>query len=106
MYALRTASVVLAAVKCGVNEVNTTMLPAPTGTATAALAIPQHSKPIGGRRCRERAVAVRAGHDHDATVLERRIGDRDPAGEVRLRLDERVAVVLVPEHGLAECGCL
>jgi len=42
---------VFGAVKCGVNDVNTTMLPARTGTASAAFASPQHSKPIGVDRC-------------------------------------------------------
>ena len=60
----------------------------------------------GVSTCCERAVAVRARHHDDAAVLGRRVGERDPAREVRLRLDERVAVVLVPQHRLGRVRLL
>jgi len=50
MYAFRTTFVVLRLVACGVSELNTTTLPARTGTSTAVDQSPQHSSPTGVER--------------------------------------------------------
>ena len=88
----------VAFVACGVSELNTTTLPAGTGTSTASDQSPQHSSPIGVERWASVPSPVHARHHRDAAVVGRRVGDRDPAREVRLRLDVGVAVVLVPQH--------
>ena len=63
-------------------------------------------EPDGRVRVLQRAFAVGAGHHDDAAVLRCRVIDRDPARQVRLGLDERVAVVLVPQHRLARVRLL
>src|SRR5271170_4787218 len=47
---------------------------------------------------------VPAWNDPRTSVLEGGIGERDPAGEVRLRLDEGVAVILMPRKMLRVLG--
>jgi hypothetical protein len=71
--------------------------PAQTGTGTAP-ALPRGNA-IRGRS--SSAGACRAGADPGrptAAVRFRGVGQRDPAGQVLLRLDERVSVVLVPRE--------
>ena len=46
----------------------------------------------------QRAVAVHPGHHCDTPVLGSRVGHREPAREVCLRLGVRVSVVLMPQH--------
>src|SRR5262249_48016781 len=45
-----------------------------------------------------------AGYYPRASVAFRRIGQRDPTGQVRLRLDIRVTVVLMPRERLSILG--
>ena len=44
----------------------------------------------------QRALSVQAGNDPGTAVVEGRISQRDPAGQVLLRFDVGVAVVLMP----------
>ena len=55
---------------------------------------------------RERAEPVAAGRHLGAAVVERGVGEREPHGEVLLRLDVGVAVVLVPRHPARLLGLL
>ena len=106
MYALRTSLVLLRSVAWGVSEVNTTTLPARTGTSTDSAQSPQHSSPTGVVRCTSVPSRCTPRHHGDAAVVVVRVVDRDPARQVRLRLDVRVAVVLVPEDGRGAVGLL
>ena len=85
---------------------NTTMLPAQTGTVERVLDVAPALEADRRGSVRKGAIPVRAGHHGDATVVERGVGDRDPAGQVRLGLDERIAVVLMPEDRLGRVGLL
>src|SRR5205823_6944085 len=62
--------------------------------------VPRALEADGRASVGERARTVEAGEYPDAAVVERGVGDRDPAREVGLRFDVRVAVVLVPEDRL------
>jgi hypothetical protein len=55
---------------------------------------------------RERALAVQAGHHPRAAALLGRVGQRQPARQVLLRLDVGVAIVLVPREAARLLGLL
>src|SRR5208282_3766474 len=55
---------------------------------------------------RERAAQMSRRNYPRASVFDRRVGERDPAGQVRLRLDIGVAVVLMPRERLGVFGLL
>ncbi len=59
-----------------------------------------------GRRRASGCRAVRTGYDPGAAGIDGGVGERDPAREVLLRLDERVAVVLVPREATRLLGLL
>ena len=55
---------------------------------------------------RQRAAQMPARNHPRASVVDRRVGERDPAGQVGLRLDVGVAVVLMPRERLRVLGLL
>ncbi len=55
---------------------------------------------------RKRAAQMPAGNYPGTTVINGRVVKRDPAGEVRLRLDVGVAVILMPREWLGILGLL
>ena len=109
MYALRTASVRFGPVRCGVSDENTSALPAaaPAPTARAWAARRSTRSRAARRRC-ARACPARCtpGATHGQPLSIGGVGERDPAREVLLRLDERVAVVLVPREPARLLGLL
>ena len=94
--------------RCGVSDENTTTPPAGTSSGDRTRRDPRRRTPSrAGRRsgaggCR----AVQPGEHPRAAVLDGGVGERDPAREVLLRLDERVAVVLVPREPARLLGLL
>ena len=104
MYALRTSSVVFGPVRCGRERRED------DGAAGRHLGDRHRVRrvldalPADGvdPPVQQRAAAVHAGEHLRAAVGDRGVGQRDPAREVVLGLDERVAGVLVPrERGAA-----
>ena len=104
---MRTSSVRLGPVRCGVSELNTTAPPAAhrrrhrRRALLEALPAERVDVVVG-----EGAVAVAAGRHLRAAVLLGGVGEREPHREVLLRLDVRVAVVLVPRHPARLLGLL
>ena len=72
------------------------MLPARAGTGTAPGASRRQTQPISESSWRERALSVQARRDPRAAVGLGGVGERNPAGQILLRLEVGVAVVLVP----------
>ena len=72
------------------------MLPAAAGHGHRLGGIAQADEADVGVLVGQRAQPVQPRHDPGAPVLLGGVGQRDPARQVLLRLDERVAVVLVP----------
>ena len=74
------------------------MLPARHGDRYRALGVLRALESDRRGAVGDGARTVHAGEHPHAAVVERGVRDRDPARQIRLRLDVRVAVVLVPEH--------
>ena len=93
---------------CGVSDENTTAPPAATSAATAPRAARRSTRSRAGRRSGARGCRARCtpGTTHGQPFVARRVGERDPAREVLLGLDERVAVVLVPRETARLLGLL
>ena len=107
MYALRTRSVTFGAVRCGVSDENTTIPPARTGAGTERRRLGEALKAEWlDVRVVERAGAVESRSHVRAAVVHGGVSDGDPAGEVGLRLDELVAVVLMPREATRLLGLL
>ena len=83
-------------VRCGASDEKAMTSPTFPGTATASGTSSRHLKPDRRQPVFERAALVHAGRDPWATVLLVDIDQRYPEREILLRLDEGVAIVLVP----------
>ena len=96
---MRTSSVRFGPVMCGVSDENTTAPPASTGAAPPRgrfrEALVAQRFDVG---VRERSRSVDAGRDPRAAVVAVASVSATQTRQVLLRLDERVAVVLVPRE--------
>ena len=77
-----------------------------TGTSTASDQSPQHSSPTGVDRCASVPSRCTPGMTAMQPFSRCCVGDRDPTSQIRLRLDVRIAVVLVPQHRFGAIGLL
>ncbi len=99
MYALRASPVVFGPVRCGVSDENTTAPPAATGAGTAPGRVAEAFEPERlDVRVRKRSQAMHTRCDNGTAVGFGGVGEREPDRQVLLRLDERVAVVLMPRE--------